>query len=634
MRINILDQSVYNRIAAGEVVENPASVVKELVENSIDAGATQIEIRISQGGIRSIGVTDNGCGILKEELHKVIFPHATSKIASVSDLDSIATLGFRGEAVASIAAVSEIEIKTRYFQSEFGAKLTAKGGESINISDTAYNQGTSILISNLFYNTPARYKFLKGAKSEEAYITKAVSQLILANSHIAFKYFADDKKIYESDGSGLDGAAKAVFSADIYDKLLPIVEDESASIRVSGLMSEPSLGKNNRNYQTIILNGRVITDINISSVVSNAYGGRLMTHAFPAFVLNIVMPFDEVDVNVHPNKREVRFANPRQVYGAIYNAVKNTLEAFEAQALARLYPPKPISEISAEPQPLHPESEEKPKTFTSPAYAKPGNDLFGVAYYLERLKGTTENGTLKVAENNDFPPIKDIFSSKTKIGEQSEAKPNIAEVAADIQPEAKMKTAEAPKNYKVLGQVFDTYIVLEYNGELLIIDQHAAHERLLFDKLSEAVNTDEAASQPLLIPYIYEDSPVRIAEILSLSGEINKLGFEIEGFGNNTIKINAVPQALTDMDIGAFLSDIIDGIKFREFSGSDIIIENLIKKACKSAIKGGYSYNLEQSEKIIEYFFASGMPLQCPHGRPTYISFTKAEIEKLFRRKL
>ncbi|MDD3947021.1 MAG: DNA mismatch repair endonuclease MutL, partial [Clostridia bacterium] len=258
MKINILEPSVYNRIAAGEVVENPASAVKELVENSIDAGATKINVAIAQGGIKSIEVTDDGCGIEKEELYKTILPHATGKITTASDLDSIATLGFRGEALASIAAVSEIEIKSKYMSAECGAKLTAKGGENVTIDDIAYNQGTSILISNLFYNTPVRFKFLKSVRTEESYVTKIMFQLILANPHIAIKYEADGKQVYLSDGSGQENAIKTVFSADTSPNMLAMKEDFTQPIRVSGYISSPSLYKSNRNLQTFILNGRVV----------------------------------------------------------------------------------------------------------------------------------------------------------------------------------------------------------------------------------------------------------------------------------------------------------------------------------------------------------------------------------------
>lgn len=689
MKINLLEPTVYNIIAAGEVVENPASVVKELVENSIDAGATQIEVYAVQGGIKSLEVADNGCGIAKEELHKAILPHATSKIKAAADLDSIATLGFRGEALASIAAVSEIEIKSKYFKADCAAQLTARGGEYKGIVDIAYNQGTSILISNLFYNTPARFKFLKGAKTEESYVTKAMSQLIISNPDIAFKYYTDGKPVFNSDGGGLAGAISAIYDSSISSNLLAVIADTPyKSIKISGYTSNPDLYKNNRTYQTIIINGRIVAELNISSAVSNAYGDRLMSRSFPVFVINVVMPFDEVDVNVHPNKREVRFAKPREVYGAIYYAIKATLEAYDAAKASKFNigpninsqskdildalqkqedgclaaldtdgkdcgnktTAKPASQpyfATAETLDTHNQNSllHQIPSYGDSVTAKPQqagknyiapqkhNDIFSVAYYLQ--KQGEASGSIKVAENRTFAALNDILLQNGTIGES--LPPSKTDTPA---PQAAAKAAinnaakKPSDNYKVIGQIFDTYIAIEYKNEFILIDQHAAHERLLYDKLKISIKNNELLSQPLMLPYIYEDSASRIAELLELTAEISKLGFEIEQFGNNTVKINAVPQLLTDIDPSVFLAEVLEGIRFKEFSQIDMIEETLMQKACKSAIKGGYSFNKEQIGIIIDYFFASGMPIQCPHGRPTYISFSQTEIEKLFRRKL
>lgn len=651
MKINILSPSVYNRIAAGEVVENPASVVKELLENSIDAGATEISVRIEDGGIKSIEVTDNGCGIEKGELHKTILPHATSKITSAEDLYSIGTLGFRGEALASIAAVSEIEIKSRYFESDTGARLYAKGGENVTISDTAYNLGTSITISSLFYNTPARYKFLKSTKSEEAAVTKAVQGLILSNPAVSIRYYTDGRPVCVSEGLGLLSAVEAVYTADTAKKLIPLESDPELPVRIDGYISIPGFYKNNKSFQTVILNGRVISDANIAATVQNAYGERLMQRNYPAFVINIVMRFDDVDVNVHPNKREVRFSNPRQIYGAVFHAVRYALDVYETktradftlEAAATAAQPHTI-EIPRESAPKKEDSTRTaaPTRAAEPVISRPQKDkgALSVSFFLEKLAKEEEG--VRVSDSLGFDAVSAIIAPKTTAGDLPKPAGDSGFLTAEkpkkpsntlSAPHEPAKVA-APPDYLLIGQIFETYIAVERDGKLLLIDQHAAHERLIYDELMRASASGAAASQPLMIPYIYEDAPQKIADLLEMREEIAALGFEIEAFGHNSIKINALPAALAGSDPAEFFGELSDGLRTRELSKSDILREKLALKACKAAIKGGYAYTKEQSERIIAYFFDSGMPLQCPHGRPAYIAFTKAELEKLFRRKV
>jgi len=634
MKINILEPSVYNRIAAGEVVENPASVVKELVENSIDAGATCIIVRIEDGGIKSIEIADDGCGIEKGELSKTILPHATSKITSSDDLYSIATLGFRGEALASIAAVSEIEIKSRYFESDTAARLTAKGGEAAIVTDTAYNQGTSIMISSLFYNTPARYKFLKSTKSEEAAVAKTVQGLILSNPSVAIRYLSDGKPVFASDGGGLYNAIKAVYSKDVTDNLIPLESDPELSVRIDGYISAPGLTRSNKNFQSIILNGRLISDQGITATVQSAYGERLMHRNFPVFVLNIVMRFDDVDVNVHPNKREVRFANPRQICGAVFNAVRQSLETHETKTRAA-FQQETAASVAPTGQTSGNFCASEPSTAPQAAPMRPAKDrsAMSVSFFLEKL--SNKDGGIRVSDSLGFDAISAIINPKNTAGDTINNKipaPERPATAPFVQPEP-VKVLP-PADYKLIGQFFETYIAVERDGKLLLIDQHAAHERLIYDQLKPQIETGSAASQPLMIPYIYEDAPQKIAEIMEIAEQINAFGFEIESFGNHSIKINAVPTALIDSDPADFINSISEGLRSRDISKSELLREKLALTACKAAIKGGYSYTKEQTERVVKYFFDCGMPLQCPHGRPAYISFTKTEFEKLFRRKV
>jgi DNA mismatch repair protein MutL len=634
MKINLLEPFVYNRIAAGEVVENPASVVKELVENSIDAGATDIIVKIEDGGIKFIEVSDNGCGIEKSELHKTILPHATSKICNSEDLYSIGTLGFRGEALASIAAVSEIEIRSRYHEAETGAMLHAKGGESVNIKEIAYNQGTSITITGLFYNTPARYKFLKSVRSEEAAVTKVIQGLILSNPSVAIRYLADGKPVLSSEGLDLRHAMNAIYPSDITDKLIPLESDPELSVRIGGYISAPDLAKNNKSFQTIILNGRIISDANLAGTVQNAYGERLMQRNYPVFVLNIVMPFDDVDVNVHPNKREVRFSNPRQIYGAVFQAVRYALDTYETKTRAQFAEETAASSLPNKKN--FQDSTQQSSLRQSAIRMQKDTSALSVSFFLEKM--AEKDAGIKVSDSHGFDAVSAIIRPNPPEGDRYNpaGETNIDKSAVQNEPRVSMESekTESSPEYVLIGQIFDTYIAVEHGKKLILIDQHAAHERLIYDGLMKEAASGDVTSQPMMIPYIYEDSPQRISELLEISGQIAALGFEIEAFGYNAVKINAMPALLAGYDPAAILGEISEGLRTHELNNGDLLREKLARRACKAAIKGGCGYTKEQTERIVRYFFDSGMPLQCPHGRPVFIAFTETELEKLFRRKV
>lgn len=652
MKINLLDSSIYNLISAGEVVENPASVVKELVENSIDAGATSVSIYIEDGGIKSIEVIDNGSGIQKEELHKTILPHATSKIKEAEDLYTISTLGFRGEALASISAVSEVEIRTKYFEAEHGAYLYAKNGET-EIGDCAYSEGTSIKVSNLFYNTPARYKFLSSKSTEEGYVTKHVFRLILANPDVAISYYIDNKLTYSSAGNGLKGAIEAVFLPKIANSLIEIDEVPTEdNIRISGYISPADVFKNNRNFQIVILNGRVITDQTMSATIQNAYGSRLMSRCFPIYVLNIVMPFDEVDVNVHPNKKEVRFQNSRKVYGQIYRTVMRILEGYELQKTKNLV--ADFSEISPEkPKNLaqgggvgeqnddRGSLESKPSmSFEDALSLVRGNSSFAHSVSEPRATFTSAPKTPIHTLNYDFSPK--MPSPKVEINEidpfvDATQQPKQNEVvAAPIEMVFEKELAKGVKNYKVIGQFFDTYLAIECGDKVIFIDQHAMHERIIYDRLVENWSSGAVSVQPMMIPYIFEGSAEEINAILENRTSLAESGFEIESFGGNSIKISSVPMLIADkLDLGKLLSLMVDEILSGKLSTvTELGKDKLASMACKAAIKGGKELDNEQIELVMQYFNDGNMPLQCPHGRPTAIVYTQKEFEKLFRRRV
>ncbi len=656
MKINLLDSSIYNLISAGEVVENPASVVKELVENSIDAGASRVSVYIEDGGIKSIEVIDNGSGIQKTELHKTILPHATSKIREAEDLYTISTLGFRGEALASISAVSEVEIRSRYFEAEHGAYLYAKNGET-ELGDCAYSGGTSIKVSNLFFNTPARYKFLSSKSTEEGYVTKHVFRLILANPEVAISYYIDGKLTYSSSGNGLKSAIESVFLPKIADSLIEIDDVPSDdNVRVTGFISPADVFKNNRNFQIVILNGRVITDQTMSATIQNAYGSRLMSRCFPIYVLNIVMPFDEVDVNVHPNKKEVRFQNAKRVYGKIYRTVMRVLEGYEIQKTKNLI--ADFSEFSCEkPQNIAKEWSIGEQNCDRGSLASQNDISFEDALSLVRGKTPVSatvsepRTTFQVVQKEPKHALSYDFESRFNVKKPHDTEiDSFVEIKSVMTPTRNEETVTAKpvemlfekelaknvKNYKVIGQFFDTYLAIECIDKVIFIDQHAMHERIIYDKLVESLSSGAVSVQPMMIPYIFEGSVEEINLILENQATFADSGFEIEPFGGNTIKISSVPMLLADkLDIEKLFSLMVEEILSGKFSTvTELGKDKLASMACRAAIKGGRELDNEQIELVMQYFNNGNMPLQCPHGRPTAIVYTQKEFEKLFRRRI
>ena len=628
-KINILDSSVYNRISAGEVVQQPASIVKELLENSIDAGADNITIEILDGGIKEICVIDNGIGISKSDIKNAFLPHATSKVKDVSDLDSISTLGFRGEALASIASVSLVEVISKTEDDELGVKLTIQGGEYGDMEECARNTGTTMRVQNIFYNTPARAKFLKKTYLEEADVTTVVQKTIFSNPNVAFTYVIDDKIVYKTDGEGLNSAIKSVYGYAVHQDLLP-VEFEKNNVKINGYICAPSTTKPKRNYQTIIINGRFVSDFSISSVVANAFGERLMKRKFPIFVLDIVIPFDDVDVNVHPAKTEVRLKTPSAIYGFIYNAIKNALldydNRFSLLSSQVQEPEKDTVTIqNVTDNPLHDKKE-----FVSPEFKESEFVLQD-----EKHENTQDKNV------NDFIIDKLLSNSSNKTSRFNESNNdslllNLLQKSAKEEEKTQTVTQTSFKNnydYVLIGQLFDCYILLQSGDNFLIIDQHAAHEKLLYDELIAQSNKKEIVTQPMLLPYTATYNAKDFARIMDIADSLNELGIEIEEFGKYTIKISSLPLALVGMKLNDFLNGFLSDFDNRsDFSFSDLLKEKLAARACRSAIKAGDKLQKEQIDSIIKQILDSNTTLQCPHGRPIAIKYTKTEIEKLFKR--
>lgn len=585
--IKQLDKSVYNRLAAGEVVENPASIVKELAENCVDAGATEISVGIEKGGIKSICVSDDGCGMTAEDLKMSIVPHATSKISDFSDMDTLDTLGFRGEALASIASVAKIELRSRFVGSDSAWRIVARGGEIVESGECRLAKGTSATVEALFFNTPARFKFLRPARAEEASVTRVMHELSLANPRIAFDYSVDGERRFRTSGSGIDEALVAAFGAEVYSDLIPFRAEEGR-YKAFGHIGRPASSAifGNRAKQTFIVNGRVFDDANLHSVIKNAYGERLMRRTFPAAVVEIVAPFDELDVNAHPQKREVRFARKRRVEGLAYRAMRQALDADAELNSDRMRDAFFAFDESAE------------------TGSEPGPD---------RARETPR------ARIGAFPRGSEARAqSDWSLG-------NFERRSASEKPDD-----AAPTGCRALGQAFDTYLIAECGDRIYFIDQHAVHERILYDRLMRRGAADVA--QGMLVPYERRLDGADAEAAERCLGALRKLGFDI-ALNDSVLSIGAVPAILCDMDLDRFVDSLFDETRdWRTARDIDEIRDRLATKACKSAIKGGTPLTESESEAVLDYFIRNDLPAQCPHGRPTYVEFTKYALEKMFRR--
>ena len=615
-KIKVLDSSVFNKIAAGEVVEKPASVVKELVENSIDAGANVINIEIYTGGIDKIRVADNGCGIYPEDLKTAFLPHATSKISTVENLTNIHTLGFRGEALASIASVSKVCMQSKVQENEFGKKLVVEGGEFKDFTDIGMTTGTIIEISDLFYNIPARKKFLRKPKTEESEITNLVIRYILSNPTIKFNYYVDDALVYSSTGKNLQEAIYVVYKREFLDNLIE-VNYESGDIKISGYISKPTFSKANRTYQTLIINGRYVVNSLISTSVQNCYENYLMKGQFPVYILNLELPYDSLDVNVHPNKLDVKFENTQKIYGLFYSAISLALNSFSQ--------PKQIVKSNNYDTPFsYNEKSDILKSFSNLSSVKSGssfslNDSSVMGKVLERKINETQ---IKPFET----PIKPIENHILNNTMQS----TMQEVQKPVQEKFVFED-----NYKIIGTCFNTYIFLELNEKLYILDQHACHERLNFDKLCEQMEHKTLNIQTMLLPEIINVNNLEYNFINDNINSFKELGFIIEPFGNDCFKVSGYPFALKGINVSEFFNKVLSNLHaLKNLSNTEIMRHNLATMACKASVRAGDSLTDNDIKILISKMKENNMTLQCPHGRPAVLEITRNELEKWFKRKV
>ncbi len=615
--IHVLSPDVYNRIAAGEVVDRPYSVVKELVENAIDAGATQISVEIEGGGKKLIRVTDNGSGISKEDLPLAYRPHATSKLKTAEDLFTVQTLGFRGEAIASISSVSETEILSNANGEAYS--LACKGGELGEVQAAAGARGTCVTVKDLFFNTPARLKFMKSDGQEEGDVSNMMARFLLSRPAISFTYTVNGKVKYRSFGEGLKEALAAVYGANILADLLEITADKHG-IKLAGFIGNRNFSKPNRSYQSLFVNGRYVVNQTVSAAVSNAYAAYLMKRQYPFYVLFLDVPPEIVDVNVHPNKADVRFADNQIIYGSVYSVLSAILDG-NSRALEYLAPRAggPAKPQAVPPSSPAPDAVVPPAPAAQMTYEQAKKEL---QFDVSPLAGRTpeprffERDPVKFEVRSPEPPREDFFAENQKFLREQGAKQERVDV----------------KSLEYKGELFRTYLIYECGDCAYLIDQHAAHERLIYDRLREKAEKRAVVSQPMLVPYILEVNAPEFAFLEKNFGLLREIGFEVGEFGGTSIKVSAVPADLSGVDLPSFFGEILGSMEsLRAIKLPDLLKDKLASAACKAAVKGGEKLTDGEARSLIERT-EGDMGLKCPHGRPVAVKVKKSELEKLFKR--
>ena len=672
-KINILTKNVYNRIAAGEVIDRPYSAVKELIENSLDAGADQIEIYIERGGKQLIKVVDNGSGIERDDMRAAFLPHATSKIATADDLDTIKTLGFRGEALASISVISKVELVS-VTSGNSAYKVTCEDGKVGEILPAALEKGTEITVRNLFYNTPVRAKFMKPDKKEESDVTSFVTRYILGNPGVSFKYFVDGKLVLQSYGGGIDEAMAQVYGAKVLSECYKI-KAEKDGLRISGFIGNQNFFKANKTYQSLFLNGRYIVNNTVATAISQAYASYTMKRQYPFYVLFVEVPADIVDVNVHPSKADVRFVDNKFIFGVIYSVISSVLDG-TARAAEFVVDGSRIPEIystaeSGNGNKIYSENTarnngvqsvaEQPASPSVSAEEQTENELqkliekykpqkavqtefIGAAVETERPSAPQTMSEAPAEEKKKFfnptldLPLDDfVLSSKRNVMSVSDntVPPDFSKTAAyEIESgyfAAKQQKIEF-ECCKFKGNLFNTYLIYEYGDNVYLIDQHAAHERLIYDRLRKKLAERDIARQILLVPYIFETNPSETPFIESKVPLLRDMGFGISPFGGGAFRIDEVPVDLQEINVEKFFGEILERIDdFKEIKLEDILKEKIAMTACKHAIKGGMQLTEDEISALFK-MLDGDTGLKCPHGRPVCITLDRKDIEKMFKR--
>ena len=707
--IKVLDQNTINKIAAGEVIEKPSSVIKELVENSIDSGATAVTVEVKGGGLSFLRVTDNGAGIKKDEVKLAFLRHATSKLVTVEDLLSISSLGFRGEALASIAAVAQVEMITKTADDVTGLRYQIHGGKEISSEEIGAPGGTTIIVRNLFYNTPARKKFMKTDATETSYIYDLMCRICMSHPEISFKFIANGTdKLFTSGNGKLRDIIYHIYGRDITSNLLEI-NAKNDYMKISGYIARPCISRGNRSFEGYYVNHRYIKSAVLTKAIEDAFRTFVMIHKFPFTEINFQVRPDLLDVNVHPTKMELKFANSQDIYSFTYNAIRETLlfkelipdvapgkdpkpetfkqrdvgkapEAFEnkrreaiVRAEERTVPQsQPEQHRPAEPQ-NQPEQLRSAETQTSPQQLCPiepqtsSQPVHPVSSSNNKGSDVIDNNKMEkpagnyiyADRNNDLE--REIVQNRNVVNESPAytapvpARPSVTAATQDSTVSAasdaayieeagkkyvqqdmfqeKFLTKEARAKHRLIGQLFKTYWLIEYDGKFFIMDQHAAHEKVKYEELMENYKNKKIYSQYLMPPAVVTLSAAEIEFLHENMEMFEALGYQIENFGGREFKLNAVPDNLFGLDgRELFIDFIADASSSAKKVTIDTFIHKLSTMACKAAIKGNTEISFKEADALIDQLLKLENPYTCPHGRPTVISMTEAEIEKKFKR--
>ena len=656
-KIAVLDQNTIDKIAAGEVVERPSSVVKELVENAIDAGATAVTVEITDGGKKLIRITDNGSGMESEQIPLAFLRHATSKIEKVEDLEHIASLGFRGEALSSIAAVSQVELITKTPSDISGSRYVIEGGNELALEELGAPEGTTFLVRNLFYNTPARSKFLKSDMTEANYIHTLMEQLALSHPEISFKYIQNKQvKLHTSGNYSVKDVIYSVYGREIAKALLD-VNYENSFMKVEGFVGKPEIARGNRSFENYYINGRYVKNNIITKAIENAYRGFLMQHKFPFVSLRMEMEGNDLDVNVHPAKREVRFAREQEVYDAVYDMVRSALTRKEMIPKVSVDSTPAKTETKEEkitraavPEPFETKRREEmyPNTVRKPEVR---DGLNARTEIRKPFSQGTQSETLVREPAAEYRPAfseaeEEMFSGTLRENQKLDEEKKQAELKLTEEPEKKqappqqlelfeekLLAPESRSRIRVVGQIFDTYWLVQFEDNFYIIDQHAAHEKVYYERMVKQFREHSIDSQYLSPPMIVTLSMQEEEVLNSNKDYFEQFGFEIENFGGREYRISAVPSnlyGLTEEDLFLEMLDNLSGNNSRD--ALDIFASKLATMACKAAVKGNHAMSFEEAEKLIDELLTLDNPYHCPHGRPTIIAMTRTELEKKFKR--
>lgn len=641
-KIALLTQDTIDKIAAGEVVERPSSVVKELVENAIDAKATAITIEIKEGGISFIRISDNGCGIDKSEVPLAFLRHSTSKIRSVEDLLSVSSLGFRGEALSSISAVSRVELITKTPESLTGVRYQIEGSKEIAFEEIGAPDGTTFLVKDLFYNTPARKKFLKSAQTEGSYIADMVEKLALSHPDISFKFINNNQtKLHTSGNGNIKDLIYHVFGREISASVLP-VELENELFSVTGYIGKPVITRGNRNFEVYFINGRYIKSQLLSKAIEEAYKSFLMQHQYPFCVLYFTFKGESLDVNVHPTKMELRFDNNQEVYQYLCDGLYEILSRKEMIPEVPVTEDKKIAVVreykESIPEPFEGRrlnqiresvNKNSPYEVRYPSHAREVQTKISEkpsyhADIMKRLLGEENSDTSADTNAVSANKTETTFLDNNNISYENITLESLS---------SEFLTRDAKKKHRIIGQLFKTYWLVEFEDKLFIIDQHAAHEKVLYERTMATLKEKEFTSQTISPPIILSLDANEILMLEKYQSQIHKMGYEVESFGGKEYMISAIPANLFHVDMKDLFIEMLDD--FSNLSGREtpeLILEKVASMSCKAAVKGNQSLSLSEFDALVEELLTLDNPYNCPHGRPTIISMTKYEIEKKFKR--